>query len=844
VVLANSVRSSARARRDRRQAAGPATVRGPGRLVRVGPLTRGGVAGAPVVGLSADFAESTLELRVVAEGLVRVSWGPGDPPLPWALNGPAAPDPPPCTVRSVDGVWRLESAGLVVELGADGGLTFTDPAGRLLRRELPPRRRGPGRTLRAPLRPGEVVAGLGEQAGRVDLRGTSHRLWNRDPGGAWGPGRDPLYLTVPVLLGLHPDGDVLVFHENPYEATVTVDGEAGPVAAPAVEVSFAGGLLRHWVAAGRLPDLLERYTGLTGRPPLPPRWALGYHHCRWGYRDSAAVRAVAQGFADEGLPLSAVHLDIDHLDGYRVFTVDPERFGDLADLCDELAARGTRVVTIVDPGVKADPSFDVFASGVAGGHFVTDPSGDVVTGAVWPGWAAFPDFTDPDARRWWAGHYRRLTDLGVAGAWHDMNEPTSISFWGDRTLPPATRHACEGRGGDHREAHNAYGLLMDRAGWEGLAAARPDRRPFVFSRSGWAGMARWSASWTGDSESTWDGLRQQVATIVGLGLSGVPFTGSDIGGFSGAPSPELYLRWLELAVFTPFCRTHSVVGVPPREPWCWPEPVRTAVGRLIRFRYRLLPYLYTLAAEAAATGHPLVRPLAWPAAAGPATDPALWSVDDAFLLGPALLVGPVAEPGAERRTVPLPAGRDWLDWRPVPSGTGPAPGTGRRRAGGTIAEVAAPPGFPAVLVAAGSVLPLDEAWAEPGPDDAGPRRGAAGPGAGAGALDDGHRPRRLAFHCFPVADGTAAGTHYDDAGDGDGPGRLDRLTLAGGRLEWSAEGEWPRPEAVEVVVHGMAVGRAAADGAPVEVTAAGSPDAPVSVVRCGSFDHLDLHPAG
>ena len=225
------------------------------------------------------------------------------------------------------------------------------------------------------------------------------------------------------------------------------------------------------------------------------------------------------------------------------------------------------------------------------------------------------------------------------------------------------RHAAEGRGGDHRECHNVYGLLMDRAGWDALAALRPDRRPFVLSRAGWAGLQRWAWTWTGDVQSTWDGLRQQVATAIGLGLSGITYVGSDTGGFSGAPSPELYLRWLELSVLMPFCRTHSTARSPNREPWRFGEPYRTAIGRLIRFRYRVLPYLYTLADGASRHGQPMVRPLCWPSNpdAGSSADRALWSVDDAYRLGDALLVAPVVAerrsfafgPAADRPVVPL-----------------------------------------------------------------------------------------------------------------------------------------------------------------------------------------------
>jgi alpha-glucosidase len=349
------------------------------------------------------------------------------------------------------------------------------------------------------------------------------------------------------------------------------------------------------------------------------------------------------------------------MDGYRVFTFDRTRFADPPGLAREVAMSGVRLVTIVDPGVKIDPGYDIYRQGVEGRHLCVDDRGRPAEGVVWPGRVVFPDFTDARARTWWADHYRVLTDAGIAGVWHDMNEPTSISLLGDPSLPLSTRHDFDGRGGDHGEGHNLYGLLMNRAGFEGLVRARPERRPFIVSRSGWAGMQRWAWNWTGDVASTWPAMRQQMATVIGLGLSGVPYSGPDIGGFSGVPHDELYVRWLQMSVMLPYCRTHSVLGAPAREPWRFEEPTRSTIISWLRFRYRLLPYLYTLAHQATASGAPLVRPLWWPSPAGnvgaanvadgaPA-DPA-WAThgdsDDAFFLGDALLVAPVTEPGPFR----------------------------------------------------------------------------------------------------------------------------------------------------------------------------------------------------
>jgi len=829
--------------------------RGPGRALDARPVVG---AGGGVVGARCRFEEAELELLFLAPDTVRVSWLTDQAPPPWGITDWAAAPPGSPVEPSLEapgGPWTLRSPLLSVHVSPDGSVRFVSGTGALLRHELPPIRRGTARTLRALLRPGERVAGLGEQAGPLDLSGSAHRLWARDPGGAWGPGQDPLYCPLPVLVGLHPDGAVLVVHHNPSEALVRIDGQAQPPGrARQVEVTFASGMLCHFVATGTLPDLCERLGELTGRPPLPPRWALGYHQSRWGYEREADVREVAEGFRAAGLPLSAVHLDIDHLDGYRVLTVDARRFPDLGRLGADLLADGTRLVAIVDPTVKVDLGFDVYREGLEGGRFVAGSRGRPHVGAGWPGPSVFVDVVSPTAARWWGDLYGRLADRGVGGVWHDLNEPTSLSLWGDRTLPAQARHG----GSDgflHAECHNVYGLLMDRAGWQGLERCRPERRPFVLSRSGWLGVQRWAFLWTGDAETSWDGLRQQLPTTLGLALSGVAFAGSDTGGFSAAADPELYLRWLELSVLMPFCRTHSAKGVPAREPWRFPGPFAAAIGRLIRFRYRLLPYLYALARDAADRGSPLVRPLCWEAETP-------WR-DDEYLLGDSLLVAPVGAPGERARQVHLPAGQ-WYRWRigppangsgsqgdgaasaggPGPAGDGdavePAP-----VAGGRTLTVDAPLGQPVVFVRAGTVLPLDDGWAGGpgrlgGTDD--PQAGFPQPG---GRLDAGHEPRLLSLHCFPDGQGRATGRGYDDAGDGHGPSRRDRFELQvparggpDGRLTWVREGLYPPPARVRVVVHGVALRAATAGGDAVAVSA--STDPPVTVLETGAFDELVL----
>jgi alpha-glucosidase len=800
-----------------------------------------------------EFEQAELEVRFLATDVVLLTWGPGPPPVPYALAGETPWTAPPVVASAqADGGLVLRGGELVVSVDGEGSVRILRPDGTVLRTEAPPVRRGAAWELRHSMRPGEGFSGLGEQASGVDLRGGRFRLWNTDAGGSWSPGQDPLYLGIPVVVGTHADGDVLTFYENSTRGAFRF-GEVDTVAAVGsgevearrgqagmASVDFAGGVLRHYVMVGTVPHVLDRYTELTGRPALPPRWALGYHQSRWGYKTEADVRAVVEGYRSLGLPLSAVHLDIDYMDGYRVFTFDQTRFSDPAALAAELAESGVRLVTIVDPGVKVDPDYEVYRQGLQDGRFCLHAHGRPVEGVVWPGRVLFPDFTDPATRTWWADRYRVLTDAGIAGIWHDMNEPTSISLLGDPSLPLSTRHDFDGRGGDHGEGHNLYGLLMCQAGYEGLVRARPERRPFIVSRSGWAGMQRWAWNWTGDVATTWASMRQQMATVIGLGLSGVPYSGPDIGGFSGVPDDELYIRWLQMSVMLPYCRTHSVLGAPAREPWRFDEPGRSTISAWLRFRYRLLPYLYTLAHQASGSGVPLVRPLWWPApqdgAGGrePTGDAdSGGGIDDAFLLGDALLVAPITAPGATERTVTLPPGRWESLW-----GTDCGGGEG----GGDV-RLAAPAERIPILVRAGSIVPLDDGWV--GGDDSLDvgADGTVDAGVSLGveasfplALD--HAPRQLAFHCWPTEAGDARGTCIDDAGDGSGPARRDTLRVTGAVpggsavITWARDGDFPPPAMVRVVMHGLVAEGAIADGDPLVVAG--------STVVCGAFTELRL----
>lgn len=747
----------------------PAQSRGPGKLESTQVIKQG---------IQAHFESADLELFFLAPDLLRVSWGPGRAPIPYALEKTAWPE---CDVQSrsiaSNEIWpeMLETQCIRVNIGTKGNLAFYRSGDtEQLRIDEAPTWRGEtcSHFTRFPSSSG--FFGLGEQASRLERSGRNFELWNSDPRGEYGPDHELLYTGIPVYLVLQEKTCQLIFYENSYRGRFRFEEKDNQ--SYRAEVGFEGGMLRYYLMTGDLAQVYERYSQLTGRSPLPPRWALGYHQCRWGYKSADEIRRVVAGFQEHQLPLSAIHLDIDYMDGYRVFSVNPTRFADLPGLAKELDCQGIKLVTILDPGVKIDKQDEVYRSGLKAKVFCRQREGQPAAGVVWPGWCAFPDFSDPAARQWWGDFYPRLLEAGVAGIWHDMNEPTSFTAWGDMTLPATTQHAMEGRGGDHREAHNLYGLLMNRAGYEAFQRHYPDRRPWILSRSGWAGMQRYAWSWTGDVETTWPALQLTLSTVLGMGLSGQPYCGPDIGGFSGNPSAELYVRWLQMAVFLPFCRTHSATGTARREPWIFGEPTTQIVREYLNLRYRLMPYLYTLAWQASRSGIPIVRPLFW-------LDPGdieLWSIQDCFLLGDSLLVAPVMQEGVQTRSVRLPKG-DWYSfWEEDASR--PACMQGPQQV-----QLSTPLERVPLLVKAGSLLPLSQG-------------------------------ENLELHVYPpMHDQEIEATLYSDAGGGFGVKRIDRffLTRKGKqiRIDWHSQGDFQFPyREIQIIMHAFKLSSAEVDG--------------------------------
>lgn len=489
------------------------------------------------------------------------------------------------------------------------------------------------------LAPDEKFFGLGEKTGSVNKRGRFWTMWNSDIPG-YTNDTDPIYGSIPFLLGRRAGNTYGIFLDNTYRSTFNL----GAGNERLYSFGATDGVLDYYLFLG--PDaksILDAYTRLTGRMTMPPKWALGYQQCRWSYYPDYEVRDVARNFRQRKIPADVIYLDIHFMDAYKVFTWDAQRFPDPEGLLSELKTQGFKVVTIIDPGVKVEPGYSVHDQGLAGDYFLKYLDGSLYQGQVWPGWCYFPDFRKESTRHWWGELNAKHRAKGVAGFWNDMNEP---AVWG-REMPLVVEGI--------KKLHNVYAYLEARATYEGLLRADPTLRPFVVTRASYAGIQKYAAVWTGDNSATYDDMALSVRMCLGLGVSGVPFVGPDIGGFIGRPTPELYARWIELGSMMPFMRSHTTRDTPDQEPWSLGEEVEDISRDYITRRYELMPYLYSLFHEAHQTGVPVMRPL-WLEFAG---DQNCYDVEDEFLLGPALLVAPVLQQGQRFRKVYLPSGKWW-----------------------------------------------------------------------------------------------------------------------------------------------------------------------------------------
>jgi alpha-glucosidase len=562
-------------------------------------------------------------------------------------------------------VNAFRTAALAVRIDPSTlGLTVTDLQGRTIHADeaTPLSFDGSRFTLRKAMPVGEQYYGLGDKTGPFNRRGASYVHWNTD---AWGfdRGTDPIYKSIPFTIASGgPGGAYGLFLDNSWRSSFDFGHRDENVLA----ISADNGPIDYYLIAGpTVADVVRGYTDLTGKAPLPPRWALGFQQSRYSYMTDAELRDVAARLRSERIPTDVLWLDIDYQERNRPFTVDKKAFPNLRSLATDMRRQGFQLVTITDLHVAHAPNegYAAFDSGMAGDHFLKKADGSLYVAPVWPGPSVFPDFTREVSRKWWGGLYKEFADDGIAGFWNDMNEP-AIFETPTKTMPLDTVHRFDDNGfaprtASHAEAHNIYGMENSRATYEGLLKLRPNVRPFVMTRATFAGGQRYAVTWTGDNNATWDHLKLMVHQLLNLGLSGHSWAGADIGGFTGAPSPELLTRWHQIGAFTPVFRNHSAKNTPRVEPWVDGSRHLAIRRRFIEERYRLLPYFYSAAEQNARTGDPVMRPVFYdyPELMKSPCDQAM-----AFTVGRDLLIAPSPKPESTHAYDVCMPGPGWFDY--------------------------------------------------------------------------------------------------------------------------------------------------------------------------------------
>ncbi len=497
----------------------------------------------------------------------------------------------------------------------------------------------------------EVVYGLGDKTGFLNKKGYDFMMWNSD-------NPDPqvenqtfraMYKSFPFFIVLREECVYGIFLDNTYRSYFDMGYESNAY----YSFGAVGGELDYYFIAGdTIADIIKGYTALTGRAPLPQLWTLGYQQSRWSYRSADEVLEVARNLRKYDIPCDAIHLDIDYMEQFKVFTTNEKTFPDIRKLSDKLAAMGIKLVSIIDPGTKLEKGYDVYDEGIREGYFAKDEEGEVYQNVVWPGDSVFPDFTSKRVREWWGSLTKRLTAKGIRGIWNDMNEPASF----DGPLPDNVVFEGDGKKRLHREVHNVYGHLMAKATYDGLKAY-DGRRPFVITRACYSGSQKYSTAWTGDNQSLWAHLQMSIPQLLNLGMSGMPMVGTDIGGFGSNATPELLSRWIEASCFAPLFRNHTAKYTKRQEPWQFGEEVTAINRKYIELHYKFLPYLYDLCYEQTKTGLPILRPLVM----YDQHDRETWECNDEYMVGSKILVAPVVQQGATARMVYLPKGV-WVDY--------------------------------------------------------------------------------------------------------------------------------------------------------------------------------------
>jgi len=595
----------------------------------------------------------------------------------------------------------IEISGLRVSIqDLNGNIVQEDPAG------WPTEFHGNAFRVYKKMPADEHYFGLGDKTGGLDRRGQSFRMWNTDAF-LFQEFTDPIYKSIPFFLTMRGGRSSGVLLDNTWSSSFDFGVDERNI----YSFGSQGGPIDYYVFYGPDPkEVVRTYAWLTGLPPLPPIWALGFQQSRFSYESESRVREIAAHLRADKIPADVLYLDIDFQKEHRPFTVDDHKFPHFEQMLSDLKREKFHVVAITDLHIARlpDANYAPYDTGIAGDNFVKNSDGSTYVGSVWPGPSVFPDFTRRQTRQWWGTLYKNFLAEGVAGFWNDMGEP-SVFLTSNLTMPDDAQHRIDEPGfqprtASHLEIHNVFGMENSRATYEGLLKLDPDVRPFVLTRATYAGGQRYAATWTGDNTASWSHLRLSTPMLINLGLSGFGLCGADAGGFIGTPGPELLTRWTELAAFQPLDRNHANKGSGDKEVWVHGAEQESIRRRYIEERYRLLPYFYTVVEELSRTGVPVVRPmfLEFPNAAKDGR-PIDLDAGNQFLLGPDLLVAPAPFPEQpDRYSVELPPG-GWYDYW---TGTKIQPPSNQEAKGKNGVEIQPQLDTLPVYVRAGSIVPL------------------------------------------------------------------------------------------------------------------------------------------
>lgn len=648
-------------------------------MAKLGKLNKYGQEGQKII---LEFEQGRAQIEVLTPYIVNVFYDPEKERVPSkAIEGSKSVSVNLALEEKKDGLW-IHTGQVSVRVCDDFYVDFFDKDGREVcldyRGERRPLERVSSSLLEQEghsaaasvqqckiqavkqLKPSLHFYGLGDKTGFLDKRHYDYEMWNTDNPAPQVDCFKALYKSIPFFMALDNTHVYGLFFDNTFKGYFNMGQESEEYYWFGAE---GGSLDYYYIAGDSMPEVLSGYTYLTGTAPLPQKWTLGYHQCRWGYVTQEDVEEIARNMRENDIPCDVIHFDIDYMQDYKVFTWNQERYhNDPDSFLNRLFRDGFKTVVINDPGVKQEEGYPIYDEGVKEGYFAKTPEGEVYINAVWPGAAAFPDFGNPKVRRWWGRNQKFLLDRGVRGIWNDMNEPASFNG----PLPQDVVFMDGDRESTHGELHNVYGHFMAKAAYEGLKEF-DGRRPFVITRACYAGSQKYSTAWTGDNCSIWAHLQMAIPQLCNLGLSGMPFVGTDIGGFGADTTPELLARWVQVGCFSPLFRNHSALGTRKQEPWQFGKEVLDIYRKYVKLRYRLIPYFYDLFYEEERTGAPIMRPLVFQYE----KDRTARTCNDEFLVGGNILVAPLVQPGTDKRMVYLPEGV-WYDYWTGARLTGPA----------------------------------------------------------------------------------------------------------------------------------------------------------------------------